>query len=243
MTSEQTLYTFRDQTRLAQWIKWVLYALVVMTVLSIISNSLELVFFSNLENGAFYSDEAAFNAAVANDKRQAIVVYSSLGIYLFSAILIGRWIYFANENAHCLSEREMRFTPGWAVGWYFVPFANFWKPYQAMKEIWLTSFSLSDKQQLPGTEPTSHAIIIWWWSLWLATGILATIAERKASGLYVSLDAYRSATGLNILSDIFMIPLCFVLLNIIHQINDVQAQANQQIKSRPLPDMNTSNIF
>ena len=31
------------------------------------------------------------------------------------------------------------FTPGWSVGWFFVPIMNPWKPFQAMREIWQAS--------------------------------------------------------------------------------------------------------
>ena len=45
----------------------------------------------------------------------------------------------ANYNARQLGAADMRFTPGWAVGWHFIPIAWFWKPYQAMTEIWRAS--------------------------------------------------------------------------------------------------------
>ena len=46
------------------------------------------------------------------------------------------WIYRASENLHSLSSDQMRFSPQGAVGWYFVPLANLFRPYQTMQEIW-----------------------------------------------------------------------------------------------------------
>ena len=68
---------------------------------------------------------------------------------LSTGILVLTWIHRANHNARQLGADDMRFTPGWAVGWYFVPIAWFWKPYQAMKEIWLASANPSDWRGRP----------------------------------------------------------------------------------------------
>ena len=62
--------------------------------------------------------------------------------------------------------RQLDFTPGWSVGWYFLPIANLWKPYQAMKEIWRASARPDkvDDAEVPGWLPL-------WWFLWLAFSI------------------------------------------------------------------------
>lgn len=82
--------------------------------------------------------------------------------FLTGLVLALRWIYLANANAHALGAEGMRFTPGWAVGWYFVPIANLWKPYQAMKEIWQASAVKTDWRvvRVPRLLP-------WWWAFWL----------------------------------------------------------------------------
>ena len=49
------------------------------------------------------------------------------------------WIYRSNKNLRALSGESMTFTPGWSVGWYFIPIVCLWKPYQVMKEIWNVS--------------------------------------------------------------------------------------------------------
>ena len=67
----------------------------------------------------------------------------------------------------------MTISPGWAVGWYFVPFANLVKPYQGMKEAWMASHFRDNWHG----EPTP-ALLVWWWGLWLVTNILANISFR-----------------------------------------------------------------
>lgn len=53
-------------------------------------------------------------------------------------------------------------TPGWAVGWYFIPIANLWKPYLAMRDIVRASSAV---RELP------HFLLPVWWTLWIVSGI------------------------------------------------------------------------
>ena len=68
-----------------------------------------------------------------------IVGLLQLPVVLTTGIVFLMWIHRANRNARGLGAEGMTFTPGWSVGWYFIPIANLWKPFQAMKEIWQAS--------------------------------------------------------------------------------------------------------
>ena len=83
-------------------------------------------------------------------------------LYAACAVTALRWIYLANSNAHALGAEGMQFTPAWAIGWYFVPLANLWKPYQAMKEIWQASATGTDWREVK-----APALLRWWWGFWL----------------------------------------------------------------------------
>src|SRR3954463_16165575 len=83
-------------------------------------------------------------------------------------IVVGRWIYRARANAHALSH-DMTISPGWAVGWYFVPIANLFKPYQAMREIWYASSF--------GGEDGPVGLLPLWWALWLAGSVLGRLGS------------------------------------------------------------------
>lgn len=225
---------FKDTTRLTQWIKWILHVLVVATVASIISTALEQQFFADAQNGIFVTEEELYRAADASDKRQQIIAIIYIGLFIWSAVLIGRWIMQANKNARSLGVQNMQITPGWAIGWYFIPIANLWKPYQAMKEIWLASLSLS------GGKPAtliSTTVLNWWWFLWLATSAIGQYSSRsrlKADTIH----EFTTANFASICSDVLMIVLCFVLLSIVSQINKAQKQAYELgVKKEVLEDV------
>lgn len=81
------------------------------------------------------------------------------------------WVYRANRTAHSLGSRGMKYTPGWAVGWYFVPLMNLFKPYMVMKEIWQFSHPIDAKDPWRFPKPP-RTLICWWISFLLSFSAL-----------------------------------------------------------------------
>ena len=150
--------TFRDSTGLTKWTKRFLYAQIVVAVMAIVSSALEYALLSDFATGAYSSQERAIADGEASDARQSLVGIAQVLVLLISGFLILRWIYIANFNARQLGAAGMVFSPGWSVGWYFIPFANLWKPYQAMKEIWLASSNPQSWKNQPVAP-----LLRWWW--------------------------------------------------------------------------------
>lgn len=122
-------------------------------------------------------------------------------------IVVGRWIYRASVNAHA-QGCEMTITPGWAVGWYFVPFANLVKPFHAMREIWHGCHESTEgyEERVP--------ILSFWWGLWITTNILANVSWRFGQiGFGPTLDLVTAALG---------VPLSVVLIMIMRDIESSQ---------------------
>jgi hypothetical protein len=132
-----------------------------------------------LSNGAQYSllsSDYPDAEATANDQRQELINSISVLIYFVTAIPFGMWIYRAALNSHGFGARNLTVTPGWAVGWYFIPFANLVKPYYAMKEIFQVSINPENWQtaQPPAT-------LRWWWGLWIGTSIAGAVLGKLPS--------------------------------------------------------------
>lgn len=98
----------------------------------------------------------------ASDSRQALLGVLYVVIFLVTGILFLLWTYLANRNARSLGATGMKFTPGWAIGWYFIPILNLWKPYQALRETFKASHPdcSDDWQQAPHPD-----ILRLWWTL------------------------------------------------------------------------------
>ena len=58
--------------------------------------------------------------------------------------------------------RGLRYTPGWAVGWLFVPFANLVVPYFVFTEIWRNSIPATADAS-DGSAKRSSPLLIGWW--------------------------------------------------------------------------------
>ena len=93
-------------------------------------------------------------------------------IYLISVVTICMWIYRAHDNLRAAGF-ELEYTPGWSVGWYFIPFANLIMPFKVMKEQWNTTFSNGDSY----TSEAPSIITIWWVS-YVVGNIFEAVAEH-----------------------------------------------------------------
>lgn len=90
----------------------------------------------------------------------------ALLIMLASYIIVSMWIFQGHKNIHRLEYLPLEFTPGWAIGWFAIPIASVWKPFQAMKELWNASTQDETDFHAPATG------LLWvWWIAWLLGGI------------------------------------------------------------------------
>lgn len=99
-------------------------------------------------------------------RHQTLIIVGLLqdGSYLICVAVFMIWTYIMGQNARRLGDIDMRFTPGWAVGYYFVPVLCYWKPYQAMKEI----FRAIRCHYSVNVRNVKRPIILpIWWVLWL----------------------------------------------------------------------------
>ena len=117
------------------------------------------------------SSSVTAEAAESNDTRQLIIGVLQLITFIVTGVTFLMWIYRANLNARGFGATDMEFTPGWSVGYYFIPFINWFRPYQAMKEIWKVSTNPSDWKNQP-----SSVLLGWWWTLWLVSSLFGHIS-------------------------------------------------------------------
>jgi Domain of unknown function (DUF4328) len=150
-------------------LKLFLYLGIALAAVSLGSQLLELQLLNEMKAGG----SVAPGAADGNDLRQQVVAVLRLVNLVVVVVLFCIWIYRASYNARQLGATDMRFSPGWAVGWYFIPIANLWKPYQAMCEIWQASANPAHWQQQP-----RGPILPLWWTFFLLSNFLGNASFR-----------------------------------------------------------------
>jgi uncharacterized protein DUF4328 len=206
---------YRDATSLNLWTLRLQYAHVAMSVIAIVSGYMQLELLQAMDLGAFESQEAMEAAAEANDTRQQIVGIFQFVVFITAGVLSLKWIHRACFNAR-VRAKYMQFTPGWAVGWYFIPIANFWKPYQAMKEIWENTAEQANKSMAEGAW-----LLGWWWTFWIVSNIFANAAFRMSLRAE-TIDSLLSSTRMMLASDLVDIPLTFLFIQIVRKVSSAQ---------------------
>jgi len=113
---------------------------------------------------------------------QSFVATANLPVYALTAIFFLIWLNKANKNLTPLGADYLEFSSGWAVGWWFVPFANLVKPFQVVREVWRES----DPEIEEGTGFLSNVAsgapgyMALWWGLWIVSNIFNNIAARAS---------------------------------------------------------------
>jgi hypothetical protein len=102
-----------------------------------------------------------------------LVYLAYTATFIASVVVVAMWIHRAHANLHDAGVDGLEFTPGWAVGWYFIPFANLFKPFQSMRELWTASHG--ENNQFAGETPSE---VKTWWAAWIIGNILSTVSAR-----------------------------------------------------------------
>ncbi|KRA33631.1 hypothetical protein ASD68_11780 [Rhodanobacter sp. Root627] len=205
---------------LTKFLKVMLFISIGTTVLLLISNFMQ---FELVSSGIITK-----SSADANDTRQHFLSILRLAIFIVTSITFLMWIYRANKNAQGFSSKTLEFTPGWAVGYFFIPVVSLYLPYRAMREIWRVSSAPDHWRTQPGS-----ALLQWWWAVWLASNFSGFAAARFSMHIK-SLADIQHATIASILSNCINILAYILALSVVVAIST---------KQRKLVDEGSGNSF
>lgn len=150
-----------------RWLSGLLVGCAVLSALSCVSSLFQLELLQRMVQGDFTQAEAEFN-----DLREATVGLAFLVVYLSTAVV---WcIWFRRSHAFAkVGDPPMEHGPN-AWGWFFVPIANLWKPYQAVKELW-SAAPRSRYLEPPG-------VLSAWWAAWIISNVTGQASFRTTLG-------------------------------------------------------------
>jgi hypothetical protein len=174
------LATRRNAARLAIFLQAVY---IIISLVTLYTMSVERQILHRAQAGEAVSMEEA----TASDNRRQIVGFIDIGVGLLGIVTFLIWVNQTNKSLQHLGVEGMNFTSGWAVGWFFVPFANLFRPYQVVQELWKGS----DPEAPPDDStawlltPASALIGIWWTGQILARiiGRISTTLAKSAESL------------------------------------------------------------
>ncbi len=151
------MITFESPRKWANRFFFMLGLLGICAIASIILTLFEISLLERIQAG----EEVTDSDIDALDNLGIILAILLIGTYVGCAVLFLMWKQQSSKNLAPLGVSNQRFSPGWWVVWYYlIPILNWFRPYQAMKEIYLRS--RADAASTP-----SYSILRAWWGLWL----------------------------------------------------------------------------
>lgn len=184
-------HRYRSARKRAIWTS-VLLAVTGLAIAFYMGTSAEVLGFrQQLEAGEFVGVSQMIGA---EEDRDDAAVFFGLAV-IATAVAFLMWTYRAARNLPSLGSVGQRFSPRWAVGWWFVPVMFFFRPYQVAAEIWKGSAPDSAQGHTVDWKagPVSP-LLAWWWALWIASNIVGFLAsflegesERSIGALQIEL--------------------------------------------------------
>jgi hypothetical protein len=173
-------------------LKALVIAFALMTVVLLVS-ALFGVLEIALVNRLIAGEEVPNADLIANDERNALLVWVWWPVRIACIVTFITWMYRAYHNVAAVEPGGRRFEPGWAIGGWFVPFLAMWRPKQIMNDIWRA-----------GDTHQAFAIGTAWWALWLFSipyGWITSGSYRRAE----TPEELRSASTALLVGDLIAV--------------------------------------
>jgi hypothetical protein len=193
-----------DPAGLTKFLQRLLWISVLIACVALVDDIAE---FLQVQVGQLSPDQVA-----SNDPVQGFIGLLQSGLGILTGIIFLKWIYRSYKNIQGFGAQGLRFSPGWAVGYYFIPILSLIRPVQVMSEIWRASDDPRDWPKRPGSW-----LIASWWTLFLVyTGITQISLELAIQAS--TNEQWTLAAVLAILGDFFSIPLSLAALRLVTEI-------------------------
>jgi uncharacterized protein DUF4328 len=157
----------------------------------------------------------------ANDTRQGIAGLSQLGALVAGAVVFIRWLHGAYKNLEVVAPQERRYGHGWAIGGWFVPVMNLWRPKQVVNDVWRGT----------GRDPVSPLLWFWWMTFivsgWVGSAAVDSIFEDQTP------EELRSGTIGYLVSDTLDIVCAILAIAIVRIASDGLDQRAAAIPPAP----------
>ena len=211
----------------AKWVSIFLTLIVVLDIVAIVSDYMEI----QLINRALIGETVTMVEATANDSRQAAIggIYTIL--FVITTILFCMWIHRVHRNLPSLGVSGLKYSPGWAVGYFFVPILSIFRPFQVTTEIWKASDPITEiNDSLAWKSTPTSPLIASWWVLFLVSAFVGNILFR-VSLQAETLGELLAAGWLTFIMDVVDIPAAILAVLLIRNIDLRQQQKHQRLTS------------
>jgi hypothetical protein len=198
-----------------------IWIVLVLQIASLISGFFQYDLLQIVANGGEISNETA----IANDTREQTIGMIYFIAYIISAITFIQWFRRAYFNLH-LRVNHLSQTEGSAAGSWFIPFANLYRPYQIMKELYQETKELLTKNEIRLNQNFSTKFLGIWWTLWIISNVIGNLVFRNSMKAETINELIRSTVAGMILN-VIGIPLALITIKIIKDYSNVEPLLNE----------------
>lgn len=165
----------RAERAVARWTTYLLCACLALEAATIASGLARRAWLDRVAAGApLVASEAA-----ARDARDRAIAGFKLAALACAGLAWLAWLYRAYGNLTLVGSKRTRFAHIWAIAYWLIPVVNLVRPYGVMRDLWLRSASLNDRDGYDDLPPP--AVLSWWWALslvWAASAWLEPLLTR-----------------------------------------------------------------
>ncbi len=211
-------------------------ALFALTIATLVASTLSNLFMPSMEvETTGSSADAAEGAMVAYLLLAGFVAMIAGGIALAQVIVGVIWMGRAYGNAQALGARGLSWSPGWAIGSWFIPFANLVIPFLIMTEIWKASDPRATEPEAWRSLPTPGWMIALW-VLWVASFLVSVVLGfALAIGSALGSLSYLEQVLLNLPGVLLYLAAGVLFLNYVSKVHERQTlRAGQVPQSAPV---------
>lgn len=216
-------------TRIAGLTTWTVVLLVAVIVIEVATVGMA-VFYLDIFNDALAGRRVSPSTAYLADGLARFLGISLGVVVLASFVLYLVWQYHVNRNFHALGFENMSFSPGWSVGWWFIPLANLIQVPRVVGELRRLAQATEAGRTWQVNQGTGLVII--WWLLY----VLGTVADRIVVRRYLSsadINDYVTATWIGLGGSVCAIVASVLLIRIVQDIKRGQIQMIDRTQRPP----------
>ncbi len=127
---------------------------------------------------------------------RGLVYLAAFFVYVPLVVAFLVWLHRVSKNVPALGNPRsgVEYTPGWAVGSFFIPFGNLYMPYKGVREVWDKSDpAIRTADDMAFTPAAPAPLVVGWWVAWLASTVVSNIffrllgdAKMPADGRFIA---------------------------------------------------------
>ena len=156
------------------------------------------------------------------DAHQELLGRLQLAARILGGIAFLTWFHAAHKNLAAGGLRKLSYTPGWAVGGFFVPILSLFRPYQVMGEVWRgSSYLAAPGDTSSWREKRESPLVGVWWGCYVVAQITGLIGARllHAEG---DADGYLTSAWISLSSDGLEVAAAVAAVALVLQISRLQ---------------------